>query len=83
LITREYEFYKDLSEKLEFRQTDELNHLNKNVRSMTESEKDLKQKVEMLETQNTEIEHQNRILVGDLQRMQRDLKSLMAVNEEY
>jgi hypothetical protein len=32
LVKREYEFYKDLSEKLEFRQTDELSALNQNVR---------------------------------------------------
>jgi chromosome segregation ATPase len=28
LVTREYEFYRDLAEKLEFRQTDELTNLN-------------------------------------------------------
>jgi len=83
LIQREYEFYKDLSEKLEFRQTDELTHLNQNVRTLSEIEKDAKQKIDILETQTTECEHQNRVLIGDLQRMQRDLKSLMAVNEEY
>jgi|DEB0MinimDraft_12_1074336.scaffolds.fasta_scaffold28461_1 hypothetical protein len=57
VIQREYEFYKDLSDKLEFRQSDELTNLNQNVRQMTESEKDLKQKVDMLEKENSEIEH--------------------------
>ena len=42
LINREYEFYKSHSEKLEYRQPDELAYLNKNVRQYSESEKDLK-----------------------------------------
>ena len=54
LINREYEFYKSHSEKLEYRQTDELANLNKDVRQMTESEKDLKQQVEILERENQE-----------------------------
>jgi hypothetical protein len=42
IIQREYEFYRDLSEKLEFRQNDELEGLNQNVVRYHESEKDLK-----------------------------------------
>jgi len=42
LIRREYEFYKELSEKLEFRQTDEITVLNNSVRKMVENEKDYK-----------------------------------------
>ena len=42
VMQREYEFYKDLSEKLEFRQSDELAALNGNVRSLTEGGKDSK-----------------------------------------
>ena len=42
LIDRERLFYKSLSEKLEFRQTDELENLNQNVRNLTEHEKDSK-----------------------------------------
>ena len=41
-MAREYEFYKDLSEKLEFRQSDELASLNNNVKSLSEAEKDSK-----------------------------------------
>lgn len=52
LIQREYEFYKELSEKLEFRQTDELTALNTSVRRLVEAEKDYKQKVELLEREN-------------------------------
>lgn len=35
-------FYKDQSEKLEYRQTDELDILNNSVKKMAENEKDLK-----------------------------------------
>ena len=42
LIQREYQFYKELSEKLELRQTDELGVLNRQVRTMVEHEKDFK-----------------------------------------
>jgi len=83
LIRIEYEFYKELSEKLEFRQTDEITVLNNSVRKMVESEKDYKQKIEGLEQEGQECQQQNRQLITDLQRMQRDLKSIMAVNEEY
>jgi len=52
LIRREYEFYKELSEKLEFRQTDEITVLNNSVRKMVENEKDYKQKIDVLEQEN-------------------------------
>lgn len=52
LIQREYEFYKELSEKLEFRQTDELQALNIQVRRLVDAEKDYKQKLELLEREN-------------------------------
>jgi hypothetical protein len=42
LIQREYQFYKELSEKLELRQTDELGVLNRQVRTMVEHKKDFK-----------------------------------------
>lgn len=54
LIKREYQFYKELSEKLEFRQTDELQSLNNSVRKMVENEKDYKMKIEILEQENKE-----------------------------
>ena len=47
-------FYKDQSEKLEYRQTDELEVLNKSVRKMVENEKDLKQKLEIYERENAD-----------------------------
>jgi hypothetical protein len=46
LITREYDFYKSLSEKLEFRQTDELAEMGGELRQMNENEKDYKIQVE-------------------------------------
>lgn len=48
------DFYKELSEKLEFRQTNELQDLNVSVRQMVENEKDYKQKIEILERENSE-----------------------------
>jgi hypothetical protein len=54
LIQREYQFYKDLSEKLELRQTDELGVLNKQVRVMIEHEKDQKQNMEIMSRENNE-----------------------------
>jgi len=47
-------FYKDQSEKLEYRQTDELEVLNNSVRKMIENEKDLKQKLEIYERENAD-----------------------------
>lgn len=57
LIKQEYQFYKELSEKLEFRQTDELQSLNTSVRKMVENEKDYKMKIEILEQENKECQH--------------------------
>ena len=54
MIKRDYQFYKDLSDKLEFRQTDELQTLNTSVRKMIENEKDYKMKIEVLENENKE-----------------------------
>lgn len=53
-------FYKDNSEKLEYRQTDELDVLNKSVKKMAENEKDLKQKLEIYQKENADCQHQNR-----------------------
>ena len=52
LITREYDFYKSLSEKLEFRQTDELAEMGGELRQMNENEKDYKIQVELLQKEN-------------------------------
>jgi len=41
-LKNDLSFYKEQSEKLEYRQTDELEHLNNSVRKMVENEKDLK-----------------------------------------
>ena len=41
-LKNDLKFYKEQSEKLEYRQTDELELLNNSVRKMVENEKDLK-----------------------------------------
>mmetsp|Transcript_5561 Transcript_5561/g.8747 ORF Transcript_5561/g.8747 Transcript_5561/m.8747 type:complete len:196 (+) Transcript_5561:880-1467(+) len=83
VIQGEYEFYKGLADKLEFRQTDELGALSKQLRIMSEREKDYKMNLELMEKEKEECEHRNLQLITDIQRMQRDLKSILAVNEEY
>ena len=83
LMHREFEFYKNLAEKLEFRQTDELTSLNQNVREMNEVDKDQKLKIDLLDQDKRELIQQNKVLMADLQKMQRDLKAILAVNEEY
>lgn len=40
LLQGEYQFYKDLADKLEFRQTDELATLERKLRLLVESDKD-------------------------------------------
>jgi len=53
-LRNDLSFYKDQSEKLEYRQTDELEVLNNSVRKMIENEKDLKQKLEIYERENAD-----------------------------
>lgn len=55
IINRQYEFYKDLCENLQFRQNEELNSLNYNVKTLNENEKDLKFRAEQLENENKEL----------------------------
>ena len=83
ILQREYEFYKGLSEKLEFRQNDELATLERQVRFLVESEKDNKLKLQMAESDCEESKSRERKISSELGRAQRDLKSLVAVNEEY
>ena len=82
-MQREYEFYKGLSEKLEFRQNDELATLERQVRQLVESEKDNKLKLHMSESDCEDAKARERKMASELGRAQRDLKSLVAVNEEY
>lgn len=83
LMRREYEFYRDLCEKLQSRQTDEVGTLSRQLVEAREAEKDSRLKMQLLERENQEASVQNLNLIQDLQRMQRDLKSILAVNEEY
>lgn len=66
IISKQYHFYKDICDDLQHRQSDELETLNKDVRQMTESEKDLKFKNGQLDSENKELSQQNRVLVCDL-----------------
>ena len=50
---------------------------------LAESEKDTKLKLQIAESECDEAKMRERKLAADLGRVQRDLKSLVAVNEEY
>ena len=83
LFQKEYSFYKNLAEKLELKQGDNLENLNLNLRDLTEREKDQRVRLEDLERENGQLVSQNRHLMADLSRQQRDLKQIMSINEEY
>lgn len=57
--------------------------MSKDLRKLSHTEKEMKQRCDYLEAENKELSQQNKVLVCDLQRLQRDLKAIMAVNEEY
>ena len=80
---KEYIFYKNLSERIEFKQHDEVEHLHAQIRLMNEREKDYKMKVEDLEHENGDLSMQVRQAIADIQRLQRDMKQLMSVNDEF
>lgn len=40
-------------------------------------------KIECLERENSELGSQNHMIVADIQRLQRDLKQVMAINDEF
>lgn len=53
------------------------------LREMVEREKDMRIRVEDLERENGELIIQNRQALADLQRLQRDLRQLIQVNDEF
>ena len=55
LFQKEHAFYKNLAQKLEFKQGDNLENLNLNLRELTEREKDLRIKVDELERENGQL----------------------------
>lgn len=68
ILQREYEFYKGLSEKLEFRQNDELATLERQVRQLVESEKDNKLKLQMAESDGEDAKARERKIAAELGR---------------
>ena len=57
--------------------------LERQVRLLVESEKDNKLKLQMAESECEDAKARERKIAAELGRTQRDLKSLVAVNEEY
>ncbi len=53
------------------------------MREMTEREKDMRAKIEEQERENAELGLGNRQLMADLQRLQRDLRQIISVNDEF
>ena len=68
LFQKEYSFYKNLSEKLEHKQGENLESLNVNLRELTEREKDQRIRLDQAERENTALVSQNRSLMADLTR---------------
>ena len=50
---------------------------------MNEKEKDHNIKIEELERENSDLSLQLRQAIADIQRLQRDMKQLMQVNDEF
>ena len=83
LFQKEYTFYKNRSQQLEVNTGDELENLQAQLREITEREKDTNLRVVELEQQNLQLVSSNKNLMGDMSRQQRELKQIMAINEEY
>lgn len=83
LFQKEYSFYKSLAQKLDTAQTGQLENLNVELRRAHESDKDCRSQVEGLESEVQRLGTQNRQLLADLSRQQREMNQLMAINEEF
>ena len=83
LYQKEYMFYKNRSQQLEVNTGDELENLQAQLREITEREKDTNLRVVELEQQNLQLVSSNKNLMADMSRQQRELKQIMAINEEY
>jgi len=83
LFQKEYNFYKDMAQKLELRQSEDLDGLNFSLRDAEEKLKDQNQRMGDLERENVQLVTQNRHLMNDLSRQQKDIKSIMQINDEY
>lgn len=83
VFQKEYTFYKDLSERLESRGTQDMQQLVAQLRGAQELEKDLKQHIAELEGESSELGNQNRLQIVEMQAMKRDLKQIMSINEQF
>ena len=83
MFQKEYQFYKNRAQQLEVKTGGELENLNAKLREITEKEKDSRIRVAELEQENLQLVSQNRNLMTDMSRQQRELKQIMAINEEY
>ena len=83
MFQKEYTFYKDLSERLESRGTQDMQQLVAQLRGAQELEKDLKQHIAELEGESSELGNQNRLQIVEMQAMKRDLKQIMSINEQF
>lgn len=83
LFHKEYNFYKDMAQKLDLRQSEDLDSLNFALREADEKIKDQGARIADLERENLSLVTQNRHLMADLTRQQKDIKQIMQINDEY
>lgn len=83
LFHREYNFYKDMAQKLDLKQSEDLDAMNFGLREADERIKDQSARMADLERDNLQLVTQNRHLMADLTRQQKDIKQIMQINDEY
>ena len=83
LFHKEYNFYKDMAQKLDLKQSDDMESLTFALKEAEEKIKDQGARMVDLERENLQLVTQNRHLMGDLSRQQKDIKQIMAINDEY
>lgn len=83
LFQSEYSFYKEIAERLESKQGSGLDQMQSRLTELTEREKDINMRCNDLQKENQELGTLNRQLMQEQQRMQRDLKQIMQINDEF
>ena len=83
LFQNEYAFYKDIAERLELKQGSSLEQLHASLRETQEREKDLRAQNTALIEENMNLGATNRQLQIDAQRTQKDLKQIIAINDDF
>ncbi len=83
VFKREYGFYKQESEMLAVRLREETEDMSIRIRSQNDTQNDLKIKLSEAERENHEINEYNRRLQVELNSINRNMKQLIATNDQY